>query len=62
MKFINLYLPAEFDKRFEFHYRQSRTYKEAYEKTESDYKSLFGLNKYSSYESFKKAYNTRAKK
>ncbi len=56
---VKLHKPEHFDRRFEKYYRESETYIEAYKKTESDYKAVFGERKYSSYNSFRNAYNTR---
>ena len=56
---VKLYRADEFDKRFEYHYVRSKTYKEAYEMAEADFNAVFGENKYSSYESFRKSYNRR---
>jgi hypothetical protein len=56
---IQLHDCNAFDRRFEFHYVRSRTYTEAYEKTEEEYSQVFGQNKYASFTSFKKTYNRR---
>ena len=58
-EFIKLTDCDEFDKRFEFHYLTCKTYTEAYQLTEQDYRSVFGKTRYSSFESFKKTYNRR---
>lgn len=59
---INLHKPIEFDRRFEEHLEGCETYLQAYHLTEQDYKAIFGERKYSSYNSFRNAYNTRRQK
>lgn len=61
MKFIKLHKPREFDKRFEENYTDSGNQREAYEKTELEYKSVFGETKYSSFESFINTYYNRVR-
>lgn len=56
---IKLHKPKEFDKRFDENLKTSKTYKEAYQKTEKEYREIFGENKYSSFKSFRNSYNSR---
>lgn len=51
-----------FDERYFFHCKSSRTYVEAYAKTELEFFQYFELNKYSSYDSFRVSHNKRIKK
>tara|TARA_R110000824_G_scaffold187635_1_gene368900 strand:- start:76 stop:276 length:201 start_codon:yes stop_codon:yes gene_type:complete len=51
-----------FDERYFYHCKSSRTYVEAYAKTELEFFKYFELNKYSSYDSFRVSHNKRIKK
>lgn len=62
VKDARLTLPAEFDKRFSKHLQNSRTHKEAYKKTEADFRSIYDENKYSNFESFRRARYVRLKR
>ena len=59
---IKLVYPREFDKRFWQYVRECRTHKQAYQKTESDYRTVYDKNKYSSFESFRVARRVREKR
>lgn len=59
MNDIQLYKPEHFDKRFEEYSKRCDTYIRAYRLTERDFKKVFGERKYSSYNSFRNAYNMR---
>lgn len=62
MKDIHLHKPKVFDQRFREHFKICDTYIQAYKETEKDYKAIWGENKYSSYNSFRNAYNARQRK
>ena len=51
-----------FDERYFYHCKSSRTYVEAYAKTELEFFQYFDLNKYSSYDSFRVSHNKRIKR
>lgn len=59
IKNVKLHNLVEFDKRFEEYYKNAKTYTEAYEKVEEDYKDTFGVRRYVNFISFKNAYNRR---
>ena len=50
-----------FDERYHHHCKTSRTYIEAYEKTEMEFFSYFDIQKYASYDSFRVSHNKRIK-
>tara|TARA_R110001599_G_scaffold205460_1_gene402729 strand:+ start:590 stop:790 length:201 start_codon:yes stop_codon:yes gene_type:complete len=54
--------PRGFDERFHHYCKTSKTYFEAYEKTEIEFESSFGKRKYSNYDSFRVTMNKRMKK
>ena len=54
--------PRGFDERFHHYCRTSKTYFEAYEKTEIEFETSFGKRKYSNYDSFRVTMNKRMKK
>ena len=62
MNSIRLIDRKVFVKRVIEHSQKTRTYKEAYEKTEAEFENVFGKNKYSSYESFKVGKHREQKK
>tara|TARA_R100000781_G_scaffold26759_2_gene19856 strand:- start:10822 stop:11016 length:195 start_codon:yes stop_codon:yes gene_type:complete len=51
-----------FDDRYYFYCKKSKTYSEAYKKTEKEFFKYFNINKYSSYDSFRVSHNNRIKK
>ena len=50
-----------FDERYHDHCKTSKTYVEAYEKTELEFEDYFAKRKYSSYDSFRITHNNRMK-
>lgn len=61
-EWLDLLDPHEFDRRFNQHNGESRTQKEAYFKTEADYRQTFGENKYKSWDSYRSARWKRIRK
>lgn len=59
---VKLYHDHEFDKRFYEHLQTVETLQEAWELTESDFKKVFGVNRYASYESYRCSKYYRMKK
>lgn len=59
---VQLTNPHKFDERFLKHAASSSTYQAAYEKTEQDYRAVFGQNKYTGFHSFRVARYRRVKK
>jgi len=59
---VRLALPVEFDKRFLKHLQNSQTQKEAYLKTEKEYRSVYNENKYSNFDSYRIARYVRLKR
>ena len=55
-------MTSGFDERFHHYCKTSKTYFEAYEKTEIEFESSFGKRKYSNYDSFRVTMNKRMKK
>ncbi len=51
-----------FDERYHDHCKTSKTYVEAYEKTELEFEDYFAKRKYASYDSFRISHNNRLKK
>jgi len=56
---LKLMTPSGFDAAFFLNLKESKTHKEAYEKTESMYQSFFKKCRYSNFESYKKVRNMR---
>ena len=50
---VHLMDPHKFNQRYEKYAQECRTYEEAYQQTERDYRRIFGVNKYASYDSFR---------
>ncbi|MAK37513.1 MAG: hypothetical protein CMC15_15255 [Flavobacteriaceae bacterium] len=50
-----------FDERYHYYCRESKTYQEAYEKTEKEFSEHYDIRKYSSYDSFRVSHNRRMK-
>jgi hypothetical protein len=61
-KELELLTPNGFDSCYFRHLADSTTCKEAYEKTEAEYKAVFRKNRYSGYESYRVIRNKRLKK
>tara|TARA_R100000656_G_scaffold81756_1_gene59804 strand:+ start:3251 stop:3463 length:213 start_codon:yes stop_codon:yes gene_type:complete len=59
---LTLLSPDGFEKKFHFYCSETKTYAEAYEKTEQEYEAAFGKRKYSGYDSFRVVKNKRLKK
>ena len=59
---LALLSPSGFNDRFHKHCKTSKTYVDAYEKTDTEYEQIFGKRKYSSYNSFRVCMNRRLKK
>tara|TARA_R110002020_G_scaffold2793_2_gene13090 strand:+ start:477 stop:680 length:204 start_codon:yes stop_codon:yes gene_type:complete len=59
---LALLSPTGFNDRFHANCKTTKTYVEAYEKTDSEYEQIFGKRKYSSYESFRVCLHRRLKK
>lgn len=53
--------PSGFDELFTKELMHHRTYKEAYEALETEYKGVFGERRYKNYESYRKARSRRLK-
>lgn len=51
-----------YDDRYHHHCKTSRTYQEAYEKTEKEFSEYYDMRKYSSYDSFRVSHNKRLKR
>ena len=54
--------PEGFDERYHNHCKTSKTYQEAYEKTEREYYDYYQQRKYSSFNSFRVSHNKRVVK
>jgi hypothetical protein len=50
-----------FNRRFDAYLKVSRTQNEAYDRAEADHSALFGVDKYSGYESFRQCRNRKFK-
>ena len=61
LKILVLLSLKGFEKRFYYYSKNVKTYIQAYEKTEQEYKQYFGKNKYSSYDSFRVVMNRKIK-
>tara|TARA_R100000789_G_scaffold100360_1_gene110060 strand:- start:118 stop:330 length:213 start_codon:yes stop_codon:yes gene_type:complete len=61
-KILALLTPNGFDDRFWKYAKETKTYVEAYEKTEIEYEKHFGKRKYSDYNSYTTSRNKRLKK
>ena len=53
---------AGYDKRYHHHCKNSKTYREAYEKTEKEFSEYYAKRKYASYDSFRVSHNKRLNK
>ena len=62
LKILALLTPNGFDDRFWKNAKETKTYVEAYEKTEIEYEKHFGKRKYSDYNSYTTSRNKRIKK
>jgi hypothetical protein len=62
LKILALLSPNGFDERFWNNCKKTKTYKEAYEKTEKEFQNYFGKRKYSDYNSYRGARDKRIKK
>jgi len=62
LKILALLTPNGFDDRFWEYAKETKTYVEAYEKTEIEYEKHFGKRKYSDYNSYTTSRNKRLKK
>jgi len=62
LKILALLSPNGFDERFWKNSKDSKTYMEAYEKTEIEHEKHFGKRKYSDYNSFRGARDKRIKR
>ena len=62
LKILALLTPNGFDDRFWKYAKETKTYVEAYEKTEIEYEKHFGKRKYSDYNSYTTSRNKRIKK
>jgi hypothetical protein len=51
-----------FENRFIYNIKKTKTYKDAYQKTENEYVDTFGKRRYSSYDSFRNVRNRYLKK
>ena len=61
-KILALLSPNGFDKRFWKYAKESKTYTEAYEKTEIEHEKHFGKRKYSYYNSYRNSRDKRIKR
>jgi len=61
-KILALLTPNGFDDRFWKYAKETKTYVEAYEKTEIEHEKHFGKRKYSDYNSYTTSRNKRLKK
>ena len=61
-KILALLSPNGFDERFWKNSKDSKTYLEAYEKTEKEFENHFGKRKYSDYNSFRNCRDRRIKR
>ena len=62
LKILALLSPKGFDERFWKHAKESKTYIEAYEKTEMEHEKHFGKLRYSDYNSFRNCRDRRIKR
>jgi len=62
LKILALLTPNGFDDRFWKYAKETKTYIEAYEKTEIEHQKHFGKRKYSDYNSYTTSRNKRLKK
>jgi hypothetical protein len=51
--------PEGFDRRYDTHCKTSRTYAEAYEKTELEFYDYYQIRRYASFNSFRVSHNKR---
>jgi len=58
-RIIRLSTPAGFFDEYEKHVKESKTYIDAYERTEQEYQKIFFRRRYSCYDSFRVVYNRR---
>ena len=61
LKILALPTPKGFDERFWKHAKESKTYIEAYEKTEMEHEKHSGKRRYSDYNSFRNCRDRRIK-
>ena len=59
LEILALLSPSGFEKRFHKHCKATKTYEQAYEKTEKEYEETFGKRRYSSYDSFRVTKNRK---
>jgi hypothetical protein len=62
IEIIALISPEGFERKFFKNCKDSKTYIEAYEKTEKEYSEYFGRRRYSCYDSFRVSKNKRLKR
>ena len=62
LKILALLSPKGFDERFWKHAKESKTYIEAYEKTEMEHEKHFGKRRYSDYNRFRNCRDRRIKR
>ena len=62
LKILALLSPKGFDERFWKHAKESKTYLEAYEKTEMEHEKHFRKRRYSDYNSFRNCRDRRIKR
>ena len=62
LKILALLSPNGFDERFWKYAKETKTYVEAYEKTEIEHAEHFGKRKYSDYNSFRNCRDRRIKR
>ena len=62
LKILALLSPNGFDERFWKYAKETKTYMEAYEKTEKEYEKHFGKRKYADYNSYTTSRNKRINK
>ena len=62
LKILALLTPNGFDDRFWKYAKETKTYMEAYEKTEIEHKKHFGKCKYSDYNSYRNCRDKRIKR
>jgi|TARA_Y100000004_G_scaffold173316_1_gene211058 hypothetical protein len=61
IEILAMLTPEGFDDRFHEHCKSSKTYFEAYEKTEKEFEMYYAKRNYSSYDSFRISHNKRIK-
>ena len=58
-KILAMLRPRGFDERYYFYCKTSKTYQNAYEKTENEFFTYFQMRKYKSFDSFRVSHNKR---